>query len=948
VADESSTLEVERRVEDARPSDENIEHRRLKASVLDGLFGSAEPASVGRFRILDHAGEGGFGVVYAAYDPQLDRKVALKMVRPTAGGGRSSSDSDGAARLLREAKAMAQLRHPNLVAVHDAGQIGSDVYIAMEYVDGQTLTQWLGADASRPPAEILRVLVAAGRGLAAAHAEGLVHRDFKPANVLVDANGEPRVTDFGLARRTGGAPKPIDPSLDEPVPSGEETVTQAGAVIGTPAYMAPEQHTGNEASPSQDQFSFCVAAYEALYRQRPFQGTSGRELHRAKVRGEIQPPPVAKSGVSPRVRRAILRGLSGDPADRWPNMNALLAELEPGTGRRSVVAAVGIVGIAAAIALGRGADETAECTDLPADLGDLWGQARKTEVADAFERASVGLAEETLPRVVERTDLWAERWSSARAVACDPSGGLAPSHRVVRQRCLRRARMRFESLLDVMADADLSVVARSVAAVGKLPNPDACGTPETLEATPTPADAALAADVAEVRDALAAIESQMQLGRPASALEAIDSLEPLAYDPLTAELTATRAQCLVDVGRYEEGAEQLRAAQLLAVQSGHDHLAVHAATALTFVLSTQLGRGDASLVWHGHAEAMATRAEAPPLVRATIDSNYAAALSAMGRRKEAAAAQEHAVALQRSLEDDRPEALANKLHNLGVYRFELGETGEAETHLRAALELRRNSLGRNHPRAAKTLQMLANVALRRGDQDRALQLYDDALTVFETSVGSSHPDYGKTLANRGVLKRRAGDLAGARADLSRAAEVMVDTYGEASRHTVRIRNGLALVEMDDGNVQGAHAMLKHAVDVASGTVDDVHLSSLYLNLGLTSHRLGRLAMARVHYARGLALAEQASKPRQIADAEIGLAELDLAEGLHDAAAKRAEHAATLLAELQGSVNSRVEATVLWARALQDPTASKAKADEARALAQGHPLPPKLRAALDAL
>ena len=304
---------------------------------------------------------------------------------------------------------------------------------------------------------------------------------------------------------------------------------------------------------------------------------------------------------------------------------------------------------------------------------------------------------------------------------------------------------------------------------------------------------------------------------------------------------------------------------------------------------------------------MATRSKAPPALQATVGSNHATALWALGRKQEAAAAQEEAVELWRSDDDARPESLANQLHNLGVFRFELGDISEAQTHLDAALAIRRQTLGNNHPRAAKILLMLANVAQRRGEQDRALELYDDALAVFARSVGTSHPDYGKALANRGVLKRREGDLRGARSDLTRAVELISATYGEASVHTIRGRNGLALVELDSGNVQGAFDMLEEIVRRAAGTVDDVHLASVHLNLGLVSRRLELPERAREEYVRGLALAEQASNPRHIADAELGLAALDKAQGREASATAHAERAREALEGLDAPVSPDLQA-----------------------------------------
>ncbi len=243
-------------------------------------------AAVGRYVILDRIGAGGMGVVYAAYDPELDRRVALKLLRT------DRFAAPGHLRLLREAKALARLTHPNVVAVHDAGTFGDQVFVAMELVEGETLRQWLEAGA-RSWREVLDRLLAAGRGLAAAHAAGLVHRDFKPENVLLGRDGRVRVVDFGLAKALADAAE--EPAAPDSGGELASPLTEWGAVLGTPAYMAPEQIRGIAADARSDQFSFCVALYEALYGERPF-GKGPRETPSRGARLRGPPAPRSRDG----------------------------------------------------------------------------------------------------------------------------------------------------------------------------------------------------------------------------------------------------------------------------------------------------------------------------------------------------------------------------------------------------------------------------------------------------------------------------------------------------------------------------------------------------------------------------------------------------------------------------------------------------------------------------
>ncbi|HUH05230.1 MAG TPA: protein kinase, partial [Kofleriaceae bacterium] len=305
--------------------------------------------AVGRYVVLGRLGAGAMGVVYAAYDPELDRKVALKLLRSS--DDRSIAPEEAQSRLLREAQAIAQQSHPNVISVYDVGTYKSEVYIAMELVEGHTLSRWLRM-LRRPWRDILDKFLEAGEALMAAHGSGLVHRDFKPDNVLVGDDDRVRVMDFGLAR-----------SLFYDLPSSGEvteeafrvsiagvselnrTLTRTGAVLGTPRYMAPEQFLGGEADARSDQFSFCVALYEAVYRQHPFEGNTAKALVESS---DVRPlPPPAKHDVPPWLHRAILRGLEREPSRRYPSMRTLVQAITPPRVKptRAWIAPLAILGI---------------------------------------------------------------------------------------------------------------------------------------------------------------------------------------------------------------------------------------------------------------------------------------------------------------------------------------------------------------------------------------------------------------------------------------------------------------------------------------------------------------------------------------------------------------------------------------------------------------------------
>jgi serine/threonine protein kinase len=317
----ASRLDETRSLEDgqglARAEDSDTRKARIHAALFEDR--PLPPEHLGRFVLRGTLGQGGMGTVLEAYDAVLDRKVALKVLHPTL-------DERHALRLVREAQALAKLSHPNVVHVYEAGEVEGRTFIAMEVVHGRTLREW--QEQERPQwRACVEAYLQAGQGLAAAHAAGLVHRDFKPGNCIIDADGRVRVLDFGLVRGLERAP---DEEPSEAAKAGDErlapTLTRTGVVLGTMAYMPIEQLDGKPVDARGDQFSFCVSLYEALYGERPFAGESLEQLAEALTSGTVRPAP-ASARVPGKLRSVLLRGLSADPSARWPSMTELLREL---------------------------------------------------------------------------------------------------------------------------------------------------------------------------------------------------------------------------------------------------------------------------------------------------------------------------------------------------------------------------------------------------------------------------------------------------------------------------------------------------------------------------------------------------------------------------------------------------------------------------------------------
>ena len=323
------------------------ENPTLPTGIAAGRGPPPERPRFGRFQVRSRIGSGGMGAVFLAWDPRLDRKVAIKVLL------RAESEA-GHERMLREAKAMARLSHPNIVPIYEVDVEGDEVFIVMEYVDGPTLRQWLCAR-RRSDREVLQMFIATCRGLEVAHAAGIVHRDFKPDNVLIGKDGRPRVADFGVVR-FGDAHTGSGQSTALSRVSSLVSLTRSGALVGTPAYMSPEQFSGGEVTPSSDQFSLCVALWEALYHQRPFPGEDLYSLVDAVIHGRLRPPP-ATSKVPSRLRAALERGLATDPKDRWSSIGEFLGALKgpsalPGGMSSGAVRVIGAAVVISVLALG--------------------------------------------------------------------------------------------------------------------------------------------------------------------------------------------------------------------------------------------------------------------------------------------------------------------------------------------------------------------------------------------------------------------------------------------------------------------------------------------------------------------------------------------------------------------------------------------------------------------
>ena len=561
-------------------------NRALERLVPDAQFN--------HFRVLEELGRGGMGVVVSALDEKLERKVAIKVLRSDAW------EEQGQERILREAKAMARLSHPNVVSVYEVGESDGLVYIVMELVRGRTLGEWLKVE-RRTRSEILEVFNSAGRGLAAAHAAGLVHRDFKPDNVIVGSDGRIRVLDLGLA--SVGSERADSLGEFRSATSGQG-LTEDGAVIGTPLYMAPEQHAGSAIDARADQFAFCVALYSALYRSFPFRGKSYQNLADAVQSGALSPLP-KKAPVPRRLRRILLRGLSVKPEERFESMEAVLAALQPRYRKRRVLQAASLALGAAAVTgffvMRSNQVEVAPCPSAEPYLAGVWDEPVASAVGDSFIKTGDPIAATAFAKTSRLLDSYRQSWIAMRHSACEATHVDKTQTQWMldlRIDCLDSARAELGALSEAFRSADKSTVQRSVRAASELPSIASCADEAALDAPLVPEDEQTRAEAKQIRERLTEPKTLRRLGKAKDALEialkvAADA-EALKYRPLTAEALSLLGDLQDRTGDSKTAVKTLERAVIEAQAGNHRRVVAEANMTLAWVYGYVLNDFDSA------------------------------------------------------------------------------------------------------------------------------------------------------------------------------------------------------------------------------------------------------------------------------------------------------------------------------------------------------------------
>jgi serine/threonine-protein kinase len=839
---------------------ESVEQADTLAEPASGSWPlSPEPGGrlerITHFEILGEIGSGGMGVVLEARDLEIDRKVAIKLLRPDVWQGRSAEI--GRARLLREAQAMGKLSHPNVVTVYEAGTVDDSVFLAMEYVKGQTLRLWM-KKAGRSRQEIIELFCAAGSGLAAAHHAGLVHRDFKPDNVLIGADGRPRVTDFGIVGIAGGqedddagASRGDGPlSSRDPLRTPASTsLTRDGAVLGTPAYMAPEQHRGLAVDARADQFSFCVCLYEALYGRRPFGGKTYAELANNILEGRIREG-LRDPDVPPQLRAVLLRGLSVEPDDRFASMDELLDQLQadPFKTRKGLAVAAAFVALAGLAVFGflRGTSSEA-CTGAADKMAGVWDAKTRARLQQAFAATKLPEHQRLFERVVAGLDQYRDRWVAMRTDACKATQRKEQSTRILdlRMACLDRRLERMGALTALLSGSINSGVAvRATAAVLELPPLEGCADFAALDASfPPPDDEATQRKVTELRTELGEVQVRHAAGR---FKEALSLARPLAeralrveYLPLQAEALALLGELQSGAGKGKQASETLRKAIRLAARVRDLRLEASAWVHMIFAVGVLEARYAEALALTTAAEAAVARSEKLRDVQIVLHVRIGNVLEAQGKFDLARMRYERAIELGGRVypPDDVRRTLA--MFSLGYLLRRRGKTKRARALFDQVLAIREKVLGGSHPGVADVLNHLALLDQREGDVKTANRRFLRALQIRQNAFGPEHPRVASTLNGLGLIAKRANDLPAAQRYFERSFEVWSKALGPDHPNVATPLNNLGTILRRRGKLDRAQKVLERALEIRRAAHGPRHH-----RVAISLNMLGDLALAQ--------------------------------------------------------------------------------------------------------
>lgn len=730
------------------------------ARISRGLFqDESQPARLGRFVVVDRIGSGAMGTVLRAYDPQLDRSVAIKVLRTQAG----ERDPAARTRLEREAKALAKLNHPNVVSVHEVGTTQGQMFVAMEMVEGGDLAAWLTERPEPAPrfSEALELLFQAGRGLSAAHQAGVVHRDFKPANILIGSDGRVRVADFGLAR-VGASAELLESREAEAEESESASATQTGAVVGTPAYMAPEQREGRPADALADQYAFCVTAWEALFGVRP-----GPKVDLAV--------PAGANSQARSVAAALKRGLASDRTARFEDMATLVDTLTRNPVQRRARLAVGalaVFGVGAAFA-SYSVERSSRCADVVAPADEIWNVARREQLEQGFRSVQWAGAERSWERFSEDADAYVENWKSAVQTSCRAARveqTLDNQTYEAQSACFEDRLARFAGVLDAYAEPTRDLVVSPFSLAGAVGPLEVCvDRPQPVSEGSRPLMKELGRGLGVLRAGKAAEGAEI-LGHVLSEAQALQL--PL----VEVRALAAMGETLNRLEGPEHSVPMREEAYWMALEHGDDALAAQLASTLAFSLASTRDL-DTAERWLKPATALAARVALGPDERSKIE----------GARARVA--------------------------------FARGDLESAQAHFEESHRLAVEAWGPDHPQTIAPEQNLTQCLQLRGERDRAVELAEHSLQVRREHFGDWHPDVGRSHSVMGVVLGKDEQSVAAAEHFQRAVEIFTETYGRDHREVASNLTSLGQFNQVAGDETAAAANFKEALEIFEKVAD---------------------------------------------------------------------------------------------------------------------------------
>lgn len=852
-----------------------------------------EGERVGRFLVIDELGAGAMGVVVLAYDPELGRRVALKLVKP-----KGSDPLRARARLQREAMALAQLNHHNVVTVYDVGVHEGRVFLAMEYIEGQTLREWMRGG-PRSWREVVEVFAAAAKGLGAAHAVGLVHRDFKPDNVMLGDDGQIRVMDFGLARigselEDGAASSSALELLE--MGSGAElglgsasgsSLTRTGSLLGTPAYMAPEQLLRQPATPHSDQFAFCVSLHEALYGSRPFRGRHFNAVAAAILAGRRSPPPSPRQAPA-WLDQVIRRGLATRPEERFPDMDtlhAVLASVDLRLRRRRALGAVLGLGLIAGVGGSWKAYERMEaelaCVATRDEVDEVWNATTRAGIRAQLSELMADEGHALADRILPWLDVRAEGWQHAAYELCRATKlerEWSAEREAKARWCLDGVRRELGATASGLANADRVAIARGVSAASSFVPARVCldelgldlaGAPPPIEERE-----AIASGFAE----LAELRYLRVSGQTTAGLERAEALTELFADlswaPLELGLDAERVSLLVAAGSHREAAELGRQTYYRAAKRDNWTTAASVANVMIQTYGHVLGELAEGERWAELAELAIVHAGDPlGAHEARRQTGIGALRFSDGRLSEARDAFQVALAGLEAVYGEAHPAVAAILGNLAMVHGSLDEREAALALHQRQVEIMTKIYGPEHLLTLQARQGLAGDYMWLRDFERAVPMFESVIAALEQAHGPEHLDISVSLIYLAAIAHEQEDFQTMLDHARRALTIGEKAVGREHRWTatnyVNIADALVGLERWSEAEQAA----SEALAIAEGLwgPDSHRLGSALSKLGLAQLGAGEHALALATFGRGLELDFEALDPEIRADLQFGLA-----------------------------------------------------------------------------